>query len=62
MVLKCQIFKVLRNQVQEFGLHAIGKEKPFEDSKQQSNITEVILRRVQVATTLQNISSEESSL
>lgn len=62
MVLKCQILKVLRNQVQEFCLHAIGKEKPFEDSEQRSNITEVILRSVQVATTVQKISSKESSL
>lgn len=62
MVLKCQILKVLRDQVQEFGLHAIGKEKPFEHSEQQSNIKKVILRGVQVATTVQKISSKESSL
>ena len=62
MVLKRQILKVLRNQVQEFGLHATGKEKPFEGSVQQSDIKEVILRSVQVATTAQKISSKESSL
>ena len=62
MVLKRQILKVLRNQVQEFGLHAIGKEKPCEGSEQQSDIKEVILRSVQVATTAQKISSKESSL
>lgn len=33
VVLKWQILKVLRNQAQEFGLHAIGNKKPFKDSE-----------------------------
>lgn len=42
-------FKSLKSQAAEFGLHGIGKKKPFEDSEYKSNIKEMRFRRIQVA-------------